>query len=132
VKPEGPYEGEKMRGGPPEGDGVKGGPPERMCHTLVALEGGRLITLGGRNKECIFADAWCLVMVRRMDLCRCIVPFWWKECIFVAAWGLVMVRRMHLCGCVVLCHGQMGYLLHTQHYCCVAPVSGHLPSFVRQ
>ncbi|KAL6764475.1 hypothetical protein V8C86DRAFT_1592041 [Haematococcus lacustris] len=35
-------------------------PPERMCHSMAALSGGRLLLVGGRRKEGICQDVWWL------------------------------------------------------------------------
>lgn len=35
-------------------------PCERMCHSLTALPDGRLLVIGGRNKEGICRDMWLL------------------------------------------------------------------------
>jgi len=35
-----------------------------MCHSLTALPDGRLLVIGGRNKEGICRDTWLLDTVR--------------------------------------------------------------------
>lgn len=40
-------------------------PCERMCHSLTGLSDGRLLVVGGRNKEGICRDMWLLDAVRK-------------------------------------------------------------------
>lgn len=49
-------------------------PSERMCHSLTAMGGERLLLVGGRQREGICKEAWWLSMVRGGRGGRCIFP----------------------------------------------------------